>query len=265
MSAAQVDTTSDGPGFGVREQIDAIRVATDRFLRNMTAAGIEAPVPTCPDWTVADLARHLGMVHRWAAHIVAERITDFADIRDDYAPAGDDEDLAVLTDWVAQGSADLQATLAAAPDDVAALVFVKSAPPPRQFWARRQTHETTIHAIDALAARLGRIPTAKEAEVPTELAVNGLEELLVGFLQRKSSSMRTQAPLTFLVAPTDSEESWTVRLSSDPPVTVHGADPGADPDAVITGTAATLYLGLWNRGDEISVTGVTELLGVGRG
>lgn len=250
--------------FDVVEQIEAIRTATDRFLRNIEAAGIDAPVLTCPDWTVADLARHLGQVHRWAAHIVGERITDFADARADYAPVDADPDLAALGDWVSQGSADLQAVLAASPDDLAALVFVKSAPPPRQFWARRQSHETTVHAVDALAARLGRLPTTKEAEVPAELALNGLEELLVGFLPRKSSAMRAKAPVSFLVAPTDSDRCWTVRLSPDPPVTVPGADPDNDPDAVITGSAATLYLGLWNRGDEISVTGEPELLGVWR-
>ena len=29
-------------------------------------AGLEAPVPTCPGWTVNDLVLHMGEVHRWA-------------------------------------------------------------------------------------------------------------------------------------------------------------------------------------------------------
>ena len=45
-----------------------------------------------------------------------------------------------------------------APDDVEALVFLNDAPAPREFWARRQCHETTMHAVDALAASLGRPP-----------------------------------------------------------------------------------------------------------
>ncbi|MFJ7770051.1 maleylpyruvate isomerase N-terminal domain-containing protein [Streptomyces sp. NPDC097107] len=36
------------------------------------AAGVDAKVPTCPGWQVRDLLRHTGMVHRWAAEIVAE-------------------------------------------------------------------------------------------------------------------------------------------------------------------------------------------------
>lgn len=34
------------------------------------------------------------------------------------------------------------------------------------FWARRQVHETTIHMVDALAAWLGRLPTAPDADLP---------------------------------------------------------------------------------------------------
>ena len=64
------------------------------------------------------------------------------------------------------------------------------------------------------------------------------------------------------VAPTDAEVGWTLRLSAEPVVTTDGADP--DADAVVTGTAADLYLGLWNRGDEIAVTGEPEFLGVWR-
>ena len=33
---------------------------------------LDAPVPTCPDWTLRDLVRHVGGVHRWAATIVSE-------------------------------------------------------------------------------------------------------------------------------------------------------------------------------------------------
>jgi hypothetical protein len=47
-------------------------------------------------------------------------------------------------------------------------------------------------------------------------------------------------------------------------VTVRGAEPDREPDAVLTGTAAELYLGLWNRGDEIAVTGADGLLGLWR-
>ena len=39
-----------------------------------------------------------------------------------------------------------------APVDLEAFVFLNDAPAPRQFWARRQCHETTIHAVDMSGA-----------------------------------------------------------------------------------------------------------------
>jgi hypothetical protein len=33
---------------------------------------------------------------------------------------------------------------------------------------------------------------------------------------------------------------------------------------VLTGTAAALYLGLWNRGDDIAMTGDVDVLGLWR-
>ena len=39
--------------------------------------GTDAKVPTCPDWQVRDLLRHTGMVHRWATAFVAEGHTSY--------------------------------------------------------------------------------------------------------------------------------------------------------------------------------------------
>lgn len=244
-------------------RVTAIRTATTRMIGHLDAIGFDADVPTCPEWTTRELTGHLGMVHRWATHIVANRVTD----RPDFTPEPAPED--GLTDWLAAGSAALIDALERAPDDLQALVFLKGAPAPKDFWARRQAQETTIHGVDALAARLGRLPTTKEADLPMTVALDGLDELLTGFLQRRSSELRAETPLTFEVAPTDAEVGWTVQLSDDPPVTTRGRDTSGSAtaetvDAVMTGSAASLYLGLTNRGDEIAVTGEPELLGVWR-
>jgi uncharacterized protein (TIGR03083 family) len=36
-----------------------------------TAPDLDAPVPSCPEWTVFDLVQHLGTGQRWWAAIVA--------------------------------------------------------------------------------------------------------------------------------------------------------------------------------------------------
>ncbi len=48
------------------ECVEGIRGALAGFVSYARKAGLDAPVPTAPDWTVRDLIAHQGMVHRWA-------------------------------------------------------------------------------------------------------------------------------------------------------------------------------------------------------
>ncbi|HEY7815880.1 MAG TPA: maleylpyruvate isomerase family mycothiol-dependent enzyme [Nakamurella sp.] len=215
------------------------------------------PVPTCPGWTVGDLVTHVGGVHRWATTIVAQGLT--ANPEDDREFFAGPPDQVPVLPWFVEGSRALIQALREAPDDLRAFVFLKNAPPAKLFWTRREAHETTIHRVDAQAARLGRMPSTAEAAIPTALALDGLDELLTGFVPRRSSRLRTDEPFRTVIAPIDSTLAWTVSVSDDPPVVTEGADPEAQ--SRITGTAAALYLGLWNRGDDIAERGTVDLLG----
>lgn len=243
------------------EHLDVVARAALGLAADAETAGLDAPVPTCPGWAVRDLVVHLGGVHRWAAAMVAgARTRNFPpdELHAVMAAPADD----TLLDWFGDGAEQLTAALAAAPPDLRALVFLRDSPGPREFWARRQAHETTIHRVDALAARLGHLATTSQAAVDRDLAVDGIDEVLTGFITRPSGALRTESPIVVAVTPTDADVGWTLRLSAEPVVTTEGADP--DADALVTGTAADLYLGLWNRGDEIAVTGEPEFLGVWR-
>ena len=48
------------------EHLDGLRAALASFASSAERAGLDADVPTCPDWTVRRLLAHQGMVHRWA-------------------------------------------------------------------------------------------------------------------------------------------------------------------------------------------------------
>jgi uncharacterized protein (TIGR03083 family) len=246
----------------VDELIRVLRAEAELLAGEAAQAFVTDPVPTCPEWSVRDLVEHTGGVHRWAATVVKGALTrDVPDTEQELlfrAPADPDELLA----WFTRGAHELMQALEAAPADLRTFVFLKSAPPPRQFWARRQAHETTIHRVDALAARLGRMPSTHEADVSREVAVDGLDELLVGFVQRRSSRLRHTEPYWVCIAPTDVDVVWTVALSDDPPVTTKGADPRAT--GMLSGTAAALYLGLWNRGDDVAESGSEDALGLWR-
>jgi hypothetical protein len=51
----------------VEEHLAGVDAAVDRMAVWARSAGPDAPVPTCPGWTVRDLLAHQGMVHRWAS------------------------------------------------------------------------------------------------------------------------------------------------------------------------------------------------------
>jgi uncharacterized protein (TIGR03083 family) len=234
--------------------LEGLREAMLAFVRYGDRAGLSARVPTCPDWSLRELIAHQGMVHRWAT----------ANLRGDSADP-DTLERAGLSDpdpleWLADGAIDLVTTWTHAPADVSTVVFLNDAPGPKQFWARRQCHETTIHAVDALAASLGRPPKADEVWVDAELAADGIDELLCGFLTRSRSRLRTDEPRVLVVAPEDRDEWWEVRLSPQPPVSSRRTDATpADADWVLTGPAVELYLRLWNRGaDGVDIAGWTE-------
>ena len=214
------------------------------------SAGLDAPVPTCPGWSMRDLVTHVGLAHRWAlANLAGKGPSEWPTEDSVTAEAAAAPD---LLDWFDEGLVTALQTLAASPEDLQAFFFLKDAPPPRHAWARRQCHEMTIHGVDAMAARLGRLPTPAETWIGAELAADGVDELLMGFVPRKSGRLRTPEPVTALVRATDVDRAWTMRLSADPVVSTTGPrDPAPDaaaPDVVVEASALELYLGLWNRG-----------------
>ena len=221
--------------------------------RAAAAAGLAAPVPTCPSWDVTALVTHQGMVHRWAAaNLRGDRKHDPAASLAEAARSGD------LLGWYEAGLAALTDTIRSVPDDPGILVFLNDAPPPRRFWARRQAHETTIHGVDAVAAVLGRWPGVSDVDIEPALAADGVDELLTGFITRRRGELRAAEPYAVRVRAADTGHDWTVRVSDGPVVTTVGGT--GDADATFTGTAAQLYLSLWNRADEISVTGRPDVL-----
>ena len=105
----------------------------------------DEPVPACPGWTTADLVRHLGSIHRWAAAIVlsGQRIVDEPDARATEP----------LDEWYAGTATALIAALQAVDPDEPVPNFARI-DEVAGFWPRRQLHETCVHRVD-LAQALG--------------------------------------------------------------------------------------------------------------
>lgn len=234
--------------------LDGLREALLAFTRYADRAGLRAGVPTCPDWNVRQLVAHQGMVHRWATGLLTGQSTDPDAFEREGRSSVDP------LEWLRDGAIDLAGALTRAPETVAAPVFLKDAPAPRPFWARRQCHETTIHAIDAMAAALGAAPDPAQTWISPELALDGIDELLCGFLPRSKSTLRSPEPVTFAVVPEEGERAWLVRVTEEPAVTTvlaRDAAGLADADTTVTGDAVDLYLRLWNRSAD-AVTGGAE-------
>ena len=227
----------------VAEHLEGLRAAMVAFSRYADEAGVDAAVPTCPGWTVRDLIAHQGMVHRWSAACLRLEQVDEPEAWEREGRTVDD-----AVGWLEDGAIELVETIVKAPEDVPAVVFLKEPPAPKAFWARRQCHETTMHAVDAMSAALGRYPAPDETGISPELAADGIEELLVGFLQRSKTRLRPEVAGTQVVAP-DGGDWFSLSLGPDaaPRTTRHSGEPVQPGDWTLTGRAVDVYLQLWNR------------------
>ena len=236
----------------VQAHKSAIDTSGRRLAELAAAVGEETKVPTCPGWNVRVLLSHQTMVHRWAtAHVTG---TDPSTL-----PSQTEIGVSVadLHAYYADGLHQLLEALDAAPATLEAMTFLRDAPAPREFWARRQAHETTVHMVDALAAARARMPTTAEAAIDRDLAIDGIDELLAGFFTRGRSKLFDGEAFTMLIAPDDSDRRWHVAVAESLTVS---AQPTRPPRLSIGGTAATIYLGLWNRGNELKLTGDDTLM-----
>ncbi|MEZ5116887.1 MAG: maleylpyruvate isomerase family mycothiol-dependent enzyme [Candidatus Nanopelagicales bacterium] len=206
---------------------DAVRVAAAA-----QEADHDLPVPTCPGWTVSDLTRHLGGVHRWAIQIL--RTGSAPSTRD---PGPDDAD--DLPGWLADGATQLLSTLRSTDPQSSVWTFGRD-PHRARFWWRRQAHETSMHLWDLLAAAGGA------PEVEPDFAADGVLEVAEVFLPRQVELGRREP----LAAPVDcvlTDTGTSVRLTSRP------ADHSGAVATTLRGPAHAVLLALWGR------TGTTGL------
>lgn len=197
------------------EYLPALRRELDAFAACLDG-DLAAPVAHCGDWTLYDLADHLGRGNLWAAAAVTEQHGDH-----DGPPAP--RDPAGLADWF-DGTAELlMRTLDTDPTGPAWTFF-----PPHTvgFWQRRRCQETLIHRWDAEHA-LGRT-----GQLDPALAGDGIAEVIDVMAPRQIDRGRA-SPAPYAVRFTAAGTSWVLG-------------PG-EPVATARGSAADLLLMLWGR------------------
>jgi uncharacterized protein (TIGR03083 family) len=241
----------------ITEHIDAIQHEGQLLAAAATRTELDALIPTCPDWRMRDLVRHVGGVHRWATGYVGDRRTemwevDLADIVGTW-PADLD-----LIGWFREGYTKLVHTLASAPFDLDCFTFLV-ATSPLAMWARRQAHETAMHRVDAES------PGSTTTEFQPAFAADGVDELLSCFMTRQHPrrAPKISSPCSVHVHATDTGDDWFIEISPEAVVTSRRSGPA---DCMITAAAGDLYLFLWNRRSvaDISVDGDRDLLALWR-
>jgi uncharacterized protein (TIGR03083 family) len=247
----------------VASHVEVLRLEGERMAEAAAAAGPAAPVPTCPEWVVRDLVRHTGGIHRWATGIVATPRTEVWAVGLDEVVGTWSSD-GELIQWFRAGHADLLTALEAAPADLECWTFLRGTSP-LAHWARRQAHETTIHRVDAERAAGSAL-----SPIAAAMAADGVDELLCGFVPRRSTKLRSETPSVLRVRTSDGDgdggSTWVLRIDPDG-VTATRVGAAADHDdeegagsaaaelsCTVSGTAEDLYLALWNRGDRDALT-----------
>jgi uncharacterized protein (TIGR03083 family) len=131
------------------DRLDAqLETCTAQFADLVSASDPGLHIPTCPDWTLRQLATHVGRAHRWAAEIVRTRAVEgipFREVPDGAYPAEPAERDA----WLRAGARRLTDAAGEAGTDIV-WSFVGAVP--ATFWTRRMAHETLVHLADAQLA-----------------------------------------------------------------------------------------------------------------
>jgi uncharacterized protein (TIGR03083 family) len=249
--------------YDIAAYLDALRAEGGLLADAAGRAGMGAAVPACPGWSVADLLRHTSYVHRWAAGIVAQRLTrpPPEPSEEEVLQRGPEDD--ALVRWFREGHAALVRTLEEADPDLDCWAFL-SAPSPLAFWARRQAHETAIHRADAeqAAGGAGQAPADGGADdgiwFEPAFAADGVDELIMGFLARNIRRGNWPGLGGSLAIHAEdgpgAAAGWLVSGGPGASAVSRGIGPA---DCAVTGRASDLYLLLWNRdrAGTVAVTG----------
>ena len=234
------------------EPADHIAAVRRESAAVVTAArrGADAPVPSCPDWTVGDLVAHLGVAHRWATANVREPADQL--VRGARHKWGIEATDPRLFEWFEEGAEELASVLQATDPDTPVATFGE--PHAARFWGRRMAHESLVHRWDAERAH------GEPRPIDAELAADGIDQglyVLVPMARQGSTVAGTGE--RFHLHRTDGEGEWLVVVEGDG---IRVSREHGKGDVAVRGRAADLLLWLWHRvpPDDLEVFGDATLL-----
>ena len=199
--------------------------------------GLEAPVPSCPGWTVDDVLRHVATVF---VHKV--EVLRLGALPDPWPPDFTGRD---TLEWYDEARAAIVAALEKAGTSLETWTF-NPADSTSGFWYRRMALESVVHRIDVEQAHDVVTPIA------TELALDGIDELLYPNLGGPWwEEGDTAHPIDATVRITAEGRSWTISADSTSITVAQGAE--GDAAAELFGPPEAVFLWLWGRTDSSAI------------
>jgi uncharacterized protein (TIGR03083 family) len=221
--------------------LDAIGEEADRLV-HAADRGLDAPVPTCPGWVLADLVGHVAEVYRtFIVQLQAADPEERAPVLDD-EPALDvlsalDRDVTTLLGELDRTGPDAPCWNWSGNDLVSGWV------------ARRMALETAVHRFD------GELAAGRALPIERELAIDGIDERIDVHLRvdAAESPAATLGGSVCLVC-SDADAAWVVDVGGGRVRWRTGRGPA---DVVLVAEASELLLFTWNRVglEGIEVTG----------
>ncbi|SCE80254.1 maleylpyruvate isomerase family mycothiol-dependent enzyme [Micromonospora mirobrigensis] len=222
---------------------DRLRLIDDRstaFRAAIAAApSLDVQVPTCPEWTLFDLARHIGEGRRsWAATVAAGPA---ASGRVPFEGPAAPREREALVAWLAESTQQLLDALREAGPDSGCWTWWDGSQSPQTCGAvaRHQLQEIAVHTYDAQAAVGAAEP------LPDEVALDGVEDFLFTCCATTAAWPHEPAAVDYHAT---EGRSWRQWVSADGSRIARLPDAAAEsPDASVRATASELVLSFYGR------------------
>ncbi|HEV7709000.1 MAG TPA: maleylpyruvate isomerase N-terminal domain-containing protein [Asanoa sp.] len=197
-------------------------------------------MPTCPEWTLFDLLRHLDEGRRaWAATVAAGPDAT-GKVAPEGAPSAPREREALLA-WLAASTRELLDALREAGPDRGCWTWWGDSQSPQTCGAvaRHQLQEVAVHTYDA------QVTVGAAEPLPEEVALDGVDEFLSTCVATTVAWPHEPAVVDFHAS---EGRSWRLSLNADGARSTPAVAKGEDPvDADLRGTAGELVLVFYSR------------------
>lgn len=222
------------PALTTERYLELLRADMSR-LREVGDADLTAPVPPCPGWTLADVLHHTAVVYLHKVEVMR------GSGRPDPWPP-EDVDSREPRAFLAEAGEELLHELSARDPDEPSWTWAESNQTVG-FWHRRMAQETAVHRVDA------ELAVGEVTPIDADLAVDGVDEVLVLMLAGDWSSDDTPAPINARVRVATGGRAWTATCSAS---SVEVAEDDEDAvAATVSGEPHDVLLWLWGRtGDD---------------